>query len=125
MKEFLKAVNSLAMKCVVKVLKIDLETGIYKILYINKGENTNTSPFLNNWIKDNSKKELIHPDYSEAFESIFSTENLKKTLKYKKYLHYRFLRMPNVNMEYRNTVMTALPAEEHSCYLIIYDIEDC
>ena len=125
MKEFLKAVNSLAMKCVVKVLKIDLETGIYKILYINKGENTNTSPFLNNWIKDNSKKELIHPDYSEAFESIFSTENLKKTLKYKKYLHYRFLRMPNVNMEYRNTVITALPAEEHSCYLIIYDIEDC
>ena len=125
MKEFLKAVNSLAMKCVVKVLKIDLETGTYKILYINKGENTNTSPFLNNWIKDNSKKELIHPDYSEAFESIFSTENLKKTLKYKKYLHYRFLRMPNVNMEYRNTVVTALPAGEHSCYLIVYDIEDC
>ena len=125
MKEFLKAVNSLAMKCVVKVLKIDLETGIYKILYINKGENTNTSPFLNNWIKDNSKKELIHPDYSEAFESIFSTENLKKTLKYKKYLHYRFLRMPNSNMEYRNAVITALPAGEHSCYLIIYDIEDC
>ena len=125
MKEFLKAVNSLAMKCVVKVLKIDLETGIYKILYINKGENTNTSPFLNNWIKDNSKKELIHQDYSEAFESIFSTENLKKTLKYKKYLHYRFLRMPNSNMEYRNAVITALPVGEHSCYLIVYDIEDC
>ena len=125
MKEFLKAVNSLAMKCVVKVLKIDLETGIYKILYINKGENTNTSPFLNNWIKDNSKKELIHTDYSEAFESIFSTENLKKTLKYKKYLHYRFLRMPNSNMEYRNAVITALPTGEHSCYLIVYDIEDC
>lgn len=125
MKEFLKAVNSLAMKCVVKVLKIDLETGIYKILYINKGENTNTSPFLNNWIKDNSKKELIHPDYFEAFESIFSTENLKKTLKYKKYLHYRFLRMPNSNMEYRNAVITALPVEKHFCYLIVYDIEDC
>ena len=125
MKEFLKVLNSLAMECVVKVLKVDLDTNTYKTLYIDKGESTISSPFLNDWIKSNHKKELIHPDYSEAFENIFSVESLKKSLKYKKYLHYRFLRMPNVNMEYRNTVITALPAEEHSCYLIIYDIEDC
>ena len=46
MKDFLDAMNKLAMQCVVKLLEIDLNTGKYKVVHLDKGENTTTSPFL-------------------------------------------------------------------------------
>lgn len=125
MKEFLKAVNLLAMKCVVKVLKVDLNVGNYRIIYIDKGEHKSKSKKLDDWIEENCLKELIHPDYSEAFKNIFRFENMKNSLKHRKYLHFKYKRASDIDYNYRTSVMTALPVEGNKCYLIIYDIEDC
>lgn len=128
MKEYLKAINKLAMQCVVKVLKVDLNTGIYKNVYLNKGEHRSLSPYLDDWIKESCSKELIREDYSEAFGTIFLVSNIKKTLQYSKYIHYKFLRKPNEFCdEYRASVITAIPVDDdkNECYLIVYDINNC
>ena len=127
MKEFLKAINTLAMHCVVKVLKIDLNTGTYKIVHLDKGEYKSNSPYLNDWVNEAVTKDLIREDYSEAFKTVFSFDNLKSKLKYSKYIHYKFARKCNsFNDEYRMSVITVLPIENgNSAYLIVYDINDC
>lgn len=128
MREYLKAINKLAMNCVVKVLKINLNTGMYKIVHINKGEYKSSSPYLNDWVKEFVSKELVREDYAEAFEKIFLIENIRSTLNYSKYIHYKFLRKPNEFCdEYRTSVITVLPVDDtkQECYLIVYDINNC
>lgn len=124
MKDFLDAMNKLAMQCVVKLLEIDLNTVEYKVVYLDKGENTTTSPFLADWINNSCSKELIHPDYIDVFKTVTDIEHIKKVLKYKKYVHLKFKRMPYKNGDYRDTVMTILPKDEHKVYMILYDIEN-
>lgn len=124
-KEFLKAINKLAMQCVVKALKINLETGEYKIIHLDKGENKCNSSFLNDWVEESIMKELINPDYAEAVKHIVNVNYINKTLKYNKYIHLKFKRMPYVNGEYKYHVLTILPENDENkfAYLIIYDID--
>lgn len=128
MKEFLRAMNKLAEQCVVKVLKINLDTGSYKVVHLDKGEYKSTSPFLDDWVRESISKNLIRDDYSEAFQKIFSFENIKSTLKYSKYIHYKFARkLSEFSDEYRMSVITVLPVDDtkKECYLIVYDINEC
>lgn len=127
MNEFFKVFGELANRCAVKVLKIDLESGTYKIIHLSKGEAKSNSPFLKDWVEECCNKELVHYDYIDAFKQLTELDYLKKTLKYKSYIHFKFKRCSYQGGEYRTNVMSILPIKESnpfSCYLVVYDIDD-
>lgn len=124
MKEYFKAIYKLAERCVVKVLKIDLGSGLYKILFMDKRERKPNLPLFDDWVNECCSTGIIHPDYSEGFSKTITTENISKLLKYKKYIHYKFKRSFVKDGEYKMNVLTIILSDDNSCYLIIYDIDE-
>lgn len=125
-KEALKALTKLTESCAVRILKVDLNTGIQEVLFLAQGERPPTSCLLTDTIKDTVSNKLIHPDYIDAYKHLYDIDNLNKCFKFKKYLHFKYLRASNIGGEYNSAVTTALKVEdeENSIYLITYDITD-
>lgn len=122
MKSYLKAIIKLTEKCVVKVLEVD-KNDEYKILYIDKRELKSNSPFLKDWVNDHVAKNLIPEDYIEGFKHYVNSEYAFKALKYKKYIHYKFKRKITTCDDWTESVITILPKDENTIYLVVYNIE--
>lgn len=123
-KEALKALTSLAENCAVKILKIDLDTGYQETLFLAQGERTPISCIFQDNINDILSNNLIHFDYTDAFKHLYDIEYLNKYFKFKKYLHFKYLRASRVGEEYYQAVTTVLKSEdeENKVYSITYDL---
>ena len=122
MKEWEKAIINLAETCVVKVLEVR-KTDEYKILYIDKREKKNPSPFLKDWVEDHINSQMIHEDYIDAFRHLINSERAFKMLKYKKYIHFKMKRRMNETSGFIESVITIIQKDKETLYLIVYNIE--
>lgn len=127
MKEFVKAVASIAKKNAIKVLKINLDSGKYNVIYLKKGEYKSDSPYLDDWIDECINKGIIKQDYIGSFKKLLNLENLRETLKTKDYVHLKFERRFNPNTDkWKINIITVVlnPKEKEECYLIVYNIDN-
>lgn len=122
MKKFLEAVEKLAEECVVKVLEVSRNDD-YKIIYIDKREQKSKSPFLKDWVEEHINNHLIPVDYAEGFKHFINSEYAFKTFKYRKYIHYKMKRKMSPYEDWVESVITLIPKNENTFYLIVYNIE--